>query len=243
MTTPILRTRLFIPAGRPELVSRPRLLEQLDSGLDGQLTLVSAPAGFGKTTLLSEWALRRSHPVAWLSLDDGDNDPARFLAYLVAALQSVHPDIGDAALAALQSPRPPSGDAVLTALINEAVTLPAPSVLILDDYHLINAQAVHDSLTFLLDHMPPNLHLVVATRADPPIQLARMRARGQLAELRQSDLRFSAEEAATFLNSQAGTALSPADVAALEARTEGWIAGLQMAALAIGSQDLSLIHI
>ncbi|MGD2148933.1 MAG: LuxR C-terminal-related transcriptional regulator, partial [Anaerolineae bacterium] len=219
------------------------LIGQLNAGLlrqnDGftrKLTLVSAPAGFGKTTLLSEWTTHCGHPVAWLSLDDGDNDPARFLVYLVAALQTVHREVGEAALAALQSPRPPSAKAVLTALINEAVAVSDHTILILDDYHLIRAQPVHDALTFLMDHQPPHLHLVVATRADPPIQVARLRARGQLTELRQSDLRFDAAEAATFLNSCAGLALSIEDAAALEARTEGWIAGLQMAALAMAGQ-------
>jgi LuxR family maltose regulon positive regulatory protein len=242
MTTSLLTTKLHVPPRRPSLVTRPRLLERLNAGLHQSLTLISAPAGFGKTTLLSEWAAECGHLVAWLSLDKSDNDPARFLAYLVAALQTVQPDVGKTALVALQSPQPPATEVILTALINEIAARAAPgdgeegagsTILVLDDYHLITAQSIHDALTFLLDHLPPNLRLVIATRADPHLPVARLRGRGQLTELRQADLRFTTEEAAAFLDARLGLNLSHDDVAALEARTEGWIAGLQMAALAL----------
>jgi LuxR family maltose regulon positive regulatory protein len=238
---PLLATKIYIPPPRPGLVSRPRLIRRLDEGLrlGHRLTLVSAPAGFGKTTLLSEWCAGCGRPVAWLSLDEGDNDPARFLAYLVAALQTVEVDIGAGVVAALQSPQPPSMEAGLTLLINEMTTISDPFALVLDDYHLITAQPIQDGLTFLLDHLAPQMHLCIAGRADPPLPLARLRARGQLTELRAADLRFTPGEAAAFLNTSVGLNLSNAEVAALDARTEGWIAGLQMAALSMrGRQDL-----
>jgi LuxR family maltose regulon positive regulatory protein len=252
VSTPLLKTKLYIPPPRPELVPRPRLIERLNVGLHRKLTLISAPAGFGKTTLLSEWihslySLLPTTVFAWISLDEGDNDPARFLAYIVAAVQIVQADVGEAALAALQSPQPPPTESVLTALINEIAALPGlgghegrPYILVLDDYHLIRAQPIHDALTFLLDHLPPNLHLVVATRADPPLPIARLRGQGQLTALRQSDLRFTTDEAAAFLNQVMSLNLSPDDLGALEARTEGWVAGLQMAALSMrGRRDVS----
>jgi len=230
---PLLTTKLHIPPGRPELVPRPRLVERLHAGLHRKLTLISAPAGFGKTTLLSECAARWGRPVAWLSLDRSDNDPARFLTYLVVALQSIEPGFGQDTLTALQSPQAPPLASLLTGLINEIAAAPASFVLVLDDYHLIEAQPIHDALTFVLEHQPPQMHLVLATRADPPLPLARLRARGQLTELRQGDLRFSTAEAAAFLNHIMGLGLSAEHVSALEARTEGWIAGLQMAALSL----------
>jgi LuxR family maltose regulon positive regulatory protein len=261
-----LQTKLFVPPIRPEWVSRPQLTERLNVGLNRKLTLVSAPAGFGKTTLVSEWVHGRGTdacprrrgsavippagastadeasvplPVAWLSLDEGDNDQTRFLTYLVAALQAAEADIGKGILAALESPQPPPADVVLTSLINEIAAFPARMLLVLDDYHLIEAQPVHDALGFLLDHLPPaarplgGLHLVISTREDPPLHLARLRARGQLTELRATDLRFTPTEAAEFLNRVMGLDLSAEDIAALETRTEGWIAGLQLAALAL----------
>ena len=214
---------------------------------------MSAPAGFGKTTLLSEWlhSRREATPplqTAWLSLDPGDNDPARFLAYVVAALQGLKPGLGEAALSAYRSPQPPPTEAVLAALINELANLPADlrAVLVLDDYHLVEAQPVHDLLAFLVEHLPPNMHLVIATRSDPPLPLARLRARGQLSEMRAADLRFAPDETAAFLNRAMGLDLAAGDIAALEARTEGWIAGLQLAALSLerrrqgqGDPDLS----
>ncbi|MFN2131169.1 MAG: LuxR C-terminal-related transcriptional regulator [Anaerolineae bacterium] len=235
---PLLKTKLYIPPARADLVERPRLLERLNAGLDGKLTLISAPAGFGKTTLVTQWLGAARRPCAWLSLDEGDNDPARFLAYLVAALRTMDGraelgNVGEGALGALQSPQPPPVEAVLTVLINEMAAISTDIVLVLDDYHLVQAQPVHDAVTFLLDHMPPSMHLVLTTRADPPLPIARLRARGQLVELRQADLRFTPGEAAGFLNQAMDLRISAEDIAALESRTEGWIVGLQLAALSL----------
>ena len=184
MTTPLLQTKLHMPSPRPDLVPRPRLIARLDEGLrlGRKLTLVSAPAGFGKTTLLSEWIHGRaggpsSRAIAWLSLDEGENDPARFIAYLVAALQTVEADVGAGTLGALQSPRPSPLEGVLTALINQIGLLSEDFILVLDDYHLVTEQAIHDALAFLLDHVPPSMHLVISTRADPPLPVARLRGR------------------------------------------------------------------
>ncbi|HYF63613.1 MAG TPA: AAA family ATPase, partial [Herpetosiphonaceae bacterium] len=238
MATPILATKLYIPPPRPGSVPRPRLSQRLDAGLDGRLTLVSAPAGFGKTTLLSAWLAGSARPVAWLALDPGDNDPTRFLSYLVAAVRTVAPAAGAAALAALQSPQPPPAEAILTGLLNEIAAGSERLILVLDDYHVLDARAVDAALTFLLDHLPPQLHVVIATREDPPLPLARLRARGQLTELRVADVRFTQAEAAEFLNRVMGLSLAAEDIAALEARTEGWIAGLQLAALSLqGHRD------
>ncbi len=241
MPAPILATKLYIPPPRPKIVLRPRLIERLNDGLASgcKLTLISAPAGFGKTTLVSEWLAGCQQPVAWLSLDEGDNDPNRFLTYLVAALQTLPKtggeNIGAGALAVLQSLQPPSTESILTILLNEITVLPENFVLVLDDYHTLDSKPVDQALTFLVEHQPPQMHLVIATREDPPIPLARLRARGQLTELRAADLRFTPAEAAEFLNRMMGLDLRDADIAALEARTEGWIAGLQLAAIALRS--------
>jgi len=240
MSAPILATKLYIPPPRSKIVLRPRLIERLNEGLSSgrKLTLISAPAGFGKTTLVSEWIADCGRPVAWLSLDEGDNDPVRFITYLVAALQTIKAGIGDGLLPALQSPQPPQTEAILTTLLNEISVVPDPFLLILDDYHLINSQPVDQSLAFLVEHLPPQMHLVIATREDPSLPLARLRARGQLTELRAADLRFTPSEAAEFLNQVMGLNLSVEEIAALEIRTEGWIAGLQLAALSMqGHQD------
>lgn len=250
MPASVLATKLFIPPARPGLVSRPRLKAQLSDGRGRQLTLVSAPAGFGKTTLVSDWidSLRRpsdrlevppSQPsaplpqIAWLALDRGDNDPRRFLTYFVAALQTIAPETGARVLSMLQAPQPPAPEAILGTLINDIAAIPDEFVLVLDDYHAIEAKAVDDILAFLVEYMPPRMHLTITTREDPPIPLARLRARGQLTEIRAADLRFTPDEAATFLNQAVGLTLSPEQVAALDARTEGWIAGLQLAALSM----------
>jgi LuxR family transcriptional regulator, maltose regulon positive regulatory protein len=280
MVTPILATKLYVPPPRPQFVPRPRLIEQLNEGLKRKpgMTLISAPAGFGKTTLVSEWVNQKTEggtplerrgqvrkdpaqrtaglgeiassihslpfrlqpfKVAWLSLDEGDSDPARFLAYLVAALQTIAANVGAGALGALQMLPPPPAESILTALLNDITAVPDPFVLVLDDYHVIDAKPVDKALTFLLEHLPPLMHLVITTREDPQLPLARLRARGQLTELRAADLRFTAAEAAEFLNPVMGLSLSAADIAALEERTEGWIAGLQLAALSMqGRQDV-----
>src|SRR6266700_3622559 len=238
MPTPILATKLYIPRLRPNVVSRPRLLERLNEGLHRKLTLIAAPAGFGKTTLISAWMAGCDRQVAWLSLDKGESDPTLFLTYLVAALRTIAPDIGVGVLGALQSPQPPPTESILTALLNEITAIPDNFVLVLDDYHVIEAKPVDQALTYLVEHQPPQIHLIIATREDPQLPLARLRARGQLTELRAADLRFTPSEAAGFLNQGMGLNLSAEDITALETRTEGWIAGLQLAALSMqGQQD------
>ena len=237
--TPMLATKLYLPPLRPNVVSRPRLIEWLNEGLYRKLILISAPAGFGKTTLISAWLKVIERPSAWLSLDEGDNDPARFLSYLVAALQTIAPNIGEGVLSLLQSSQPLSTEAILTVLLNEITTLPGNFVLVLDDYHMIDTKSVDIALSYLVEHLPPQMHLVIATREDPHLPLARLRARSQLTELRAADLRFTASEAAAFLSQGMGLSLSAADIARLSDRTEGWIAGLQLAALSIqGHQDV-----
>src|SRR6266700_2521357 len=208
MPTPILAPNLNIPRLRPHVVIRPRLIERLNEGLHRKLTLIAAPAGFGKTTLVSAWVAGCDRQVAWLSLDKGDSDPTLFLTYLVAALRTIAPNIGVGVLGAFQSPQPPPTESILTALLNEITAIPDTFVLILDDYHVIDAKAIDHNLTYLVEHQPPQMHLVIATREDPQLPLARLRARGQLTELRATDLRFTASEAAAFLNQVMGLSLS-----------------------------------
>jgi LuxR family maltose regulon positive regulatory protein len=232
----LLLTKLSVPSARPSLVPRLRLSERLQEGLERKLTLVSAPAGFGKSTLLSAWIGELSddgRPFAWISMDSSDNDPARFWRYFVTAVDQLQPGSGETALALLGSPRAPSMEAALTTLLNELADLPTNAVLVFDDYHLIESQAIHEALAFLLAHLPPRLRLMIATRADPPLPLSKLRVRGELNELRADDLSFRPEEAATFLNQTMGLNLSAENIAELEGRTEGWIAGLQLAALAM----------
>ena len=236
MSTQILATKLYIPAPRPDLVSRPRLIDRLNTGLQGKLTLVSAPVGFGKTTLVTEWISNGDYPAAWLSLDEDDNTPIRFLTYVVAALQTVAPEIGSSFRNLLQSPRPPPVGSLLTPLLNEIATMPHDFVFVLDDYHVLDSTEIDSALTFLIDNQPPQMHLIMTTREDPRLPLARLRARGQLTELRAADLRFSPDEAAAFLNHAMGFNLSSEDITALENRTEGWIAGLQLAAISMQGQ-------
>ena len=236
----ILATKLYIPPPRPKVVLRPRLIKRLNEGISAgiKLTLISASAGFGKTTLVSEWVAGCDQKVAWLSLDEGDNDSARFLTYIVAALQTIAANIGKGVLAILQSPQPPSAESILIALLNEITTIPDHFVLVLDDYHVIDSKPVDAALTFLLEHLPPQMHLVITTREDPHLPLARLRARGLLTELRAADLRFTPAEAAEFLNRVMNLNLAVEEITALEARTEGWIAGLQLAAISMqGHQD------
>ncbi|TAJ99556.1 MAG: LuxR family transcriptional regulator [Chloroflexota bacterium] len=240
MPAPVLATKLYIPPSRRRVVLRPRLVERLNEGLAAghRLTLVSAPAGFGKTTLVGEWVAGCGRPVAWLSLDEGDSDPSRFLAYLVAALQTAAPRIGDGLLTVLRSPQaPPPTEATLTALLNDIATIPNDVVIVLDDYHVLDAKPVDDALAFLVEHLPPQVHLVIATREDPALPLARLRARGQLTELRGTDLRFTPSETAAFLNQVMDLDLSTDEVGALEGRTEGWIAGLQLAAISLQGRE------
>lgn len=233
MSIPILATKLYVPPPRTNIVLRPQLVKRLNAGLHGKLTLISAPAGFGKTTLVSEWVAECGPPVAWLSLDEGDNDPIRFLTYFTEALRTIVATIGEGVLRTLQSPQPPPAEKILTALLNEIITIPNNFILILDDYHIIDAKPVDSALTFLIEHLPPQMHLVITTREDPPLPVARLRARNELSELRITDLRFTSAEAAEFLNSGMGLNLSSEDINALETRTEGWVAGLQLAAISL----------
>jgi len=248
MSTQILTTKFYIPPLRAKNVLRPRLVERLNEGLatDCKLTLISAPAGSGKTTLVSEWVAVCERPVAWLSLDDGDNDPTRFLMYLVSALQTlvlsevegISTNMGAGVLSVLQSPQPPSTESILTSLLNEIMTIPDSFVLVLDDYHVIDSKSIDKALSYMLNHLPPQMHLVITTREDPQLPLSRLRARSQLTELRATDLRFTPAEAAEFLNQVMDLNLSVEDIAALETRTEGWVAGLQLAAISMqGDQD------
>ena len=210
------------------------MLARLDAGLDaGRCSLLSAPAGAGKTSLLAAWLTQLDRPAAWLTLDERDQDVHQVLRYLVAALQTIAPACGRGALAWLDAPRPPPPEVVVTGLVNDLAALPAPGLLVLDDYHLVRAPDVHEVVVFLLDHLPPALHLVMASREDPPLPLPRLRARHQLTEVRAADLGFSVEEATSFLGAGMGLALAETQVAALVERTEGWAAGLQLAGLAL----------
>jgi LuxR family transcriptional regulator, maltose regulon positive regulatory protein len=238
----LLATKLHVPGSRPGMVSRPRLAEALDEGLNRGLVLVCAPAGYGKTALLADWARRGRRPVGWLSLDSGDNDPARFWRHAVAALDRTCPGISERVATLLGPPAPPSFDPLLTALVNELADQPRADevLLVLDDYHLISSPLVHESLGFLIEHRPPVLRLVLTSRSDPPLALARLRASGQLAELRAAELRFTAVEAASMLRDAASAELPDVTVAALAERTEGWAAGLQLAGLSLhGQQDVA----
>ncbi|MBN1992995.1 MAG: hypothetical protein JW953_09855, partial [Anaerolineae bacterium] len=242
MAVSLLSTKLYIPPARANAVTRPHLTEKLLAGINrpGSFTLLSGPAGFGKTTLLSDFVVRLGWPVAWLSLDEGDNDPFRFWTYLITACQFIVGNVGEAALELFNTPQPLPDDTVPIILINDLATQDQSMVLVLDDYHEIQNPALHAGFLFLLDHLPENLHLVVSTRIDPPWPLARFRARNQLNEIRAQDLRFSLAETAEFLNRTMDLALSAADVAALAERTEGWVAGLQLAALSMqGRSDVA----
>lgn len=242
MSVTLLSTKLYIPPARPNAIARPRLTEKIIASLSqpGSFVLLSGPAGFGKTTLLSELVSGRQLPVAWISLDEGDNDPVRFWGCLIAACQMVHAGVGASAQAVLQSSQPLPADTIPTILINDLASLDRELVLILDDYHTIQNETIQVAFSFLLEHLPEKLHIVVSTRVDPPWPLARFRARNQLVEVRAQDLRFTTEEAVSFLNGLMGLDLSTEDVVALEERTEGWVAGLQLAALSMkGRNDIA----
>jgi LuxR family transcriptional regulator, maltose regulon positive regulatory protein len=236
-TESLVSTKLRPSQARPNLVARPRLTATLERETGRKLTLISAPAGFGKTTLLVEWLRERADGegyVAWVSLDEGDNDPVRFLSYLVAALRrTVGEDFGEGVLAALRSPGPPRMEAVLGAFVNELADLPGEVAVVLDDYHVIDSESVHRIVSFLLERLPDDAHIVISSRVDPPLPLARLRAHGQITELHAADLRFTPEEAAAFLSQAMGLDISADDIAALEGATEGWIAALQLAALSM----------
>ena len=237
----ILKTKLHIPPARPGLVARPQLIERLNAGLEGKLTLLSAPAGFGKTTLLIEWITGSKRPFAWVSLDAGDNDPVRFLTYFIAAIQKISPNTGSGVLSSLQSTQPGFGrapsESLLTMLVNDLSEIPAPFMIVLDDYHTITEKSVQGILIFILENQPAHMHLVISGRVDPPWPLARLRAHAAVNELRSADLRFTPSEAEIFLNERMALQLSPEAVETLAECTEGWIAGLQMAALSMQGRD------
>ena len=241
LANPLVQTKLYLPRLRRSLVARPRLSGRLLRGSDARLTLISAPAGFGKTTLLTAWlaaAATENRSVAWLSLDQGDRQPATFWTYVITALQTAVPGVGADVLPLLQSAQPPI-ETVLTSVLNELSATPNDVVLVLDDYHLVDGPDIRDGMTFLLEHLPPHVHLVISSRADPLLPLARLRARGELVEVRAADLRFTPDEVATYLNDVTGLDLTPDDIAALEGRTEGWIAALQLAAISMqGRTDI-----
>jgi LuxR family maltose regulon positive regulatory protein len=239
MKPQILTTKLVAPPVRSSLVARPRLLNRLERGLNKRLTLISAPAGYGKTTLLSAWLYQSEIPVAWLTLDEADNDPARFLFYFLSTLQQVDEDAGKATQSLLLAPEPPAPDILVTTLLNEIAAIPETFILAMDDYHVIQSPEIHRQLAFIVERQPDHMHLVIATREDPPLPLPRLRARNQMTEIRQVDLRFTTQETAEFLGNVMSLEISPADISALERRTEGWIAGLQLAALSMqGREDL-----
>jgi LuxR family maltose regulon positive regulatory protein len=233
----LLSTKLFIPEPRQDYIIRPKLLDLLDGAISSKLILVAAPPGYGKTTLLSVWIKERDFPTAWLSIDPEDNDSSSFLRYLIEALHSISPKIGQVSLALLKSSQTSSAQEVLTALLNDLTQIEQDSTLVLDDYHSIENQEVHDHLTYLLDHLPPRMHIVIASRSDPPLPISRLRSRNQLLEIRQADLRLSPEEADQFLQKTMGVDLSKEQVTQLESRTEGWFAGLQFAGLSMSRQE------
>jgi LuxR family maltose regulon positive regulatory protein len=237
VTGDLLQTKLLAPPLRSNYIPRDRLIARLDSGREAKLILVSAAAGYGKTTLVTAWLQHWPIKSTWLSLDEHDNDPRRFLAYLLAALQQIEPGIGKTVEAILQFPQPPPPETLLTTLVNDIASASTPFLLILDDYHVIQAPPIHHQLNFLVEHLPPLMHLAILTREDPPLPLARLLARGQMIEVRQQDLRFTLDECADFLNQVIELKLRPADIVALEHRTEGWIAGLQLAALSMRGRD------
>ncbi len=240
-TDPLLATKLHVPRPRPHLVHRPRLIQRLQQGMERALTLISAPVGFGKTTLLSNWLTSRAIPVAWLSLEPQDNEPVRFLSYLLAALQTYDPHLSTTRQVLHYPLQPPLLEAMLTLLINDLLTGGATAqehfVLVLDNYQVVTLESIHHVLSFLLEHLPPHMHLVLATSEDPPLPLAQLRGRDDVLELRASDLRFTQEEAATFLIEVMGLPLSTEESALLQARTEGWITGLQLAAISLQGRD------
>lgn len=232
----LLVTKLHLPAPPARLVARPRLVDQLTAGLARRLTLVCAPAGFGKTSVLAEWSQQRAPRVGWVSLDPGDNDPVRFWRYVVAALDLGRPGLAARVAPLLGVPGQASFDGLVTTVVNEVAAEPDELLLVLDDYHVIETQPVHQSVSFLVEHAPPGLHVALASRADPPLPLARLRARGELTEVRATDLRFTAEEAAALLGQAVGSHLHDAAVATLATRTKGWAVGLQLAALSLRDQ-------
>jgi LuxR family maltose regulon positive regulatory protein len=237
VTFPLINTKFGLPAIRPVLVPRRRLIERLNAGMHGKLTLISAPAGFGKTTLAAEWLRTSRQAVTWLSLDEADNDPARFLNYFIAALQVIDEQVCKETRLLLQEPQPPPQDLLMTTLLNELTAISTPFVLAIDDYHFIQTLSIHQLLHFIVEYQPGQMHLVLLTREDPPLPLPRLRARGQVTEIRQADMRFTTQESIEFLENVMGLKISKKDHSALERRTEGWVAGLQLVALSMLGRD------
>jgi LuxR family transcriptional regulator, maltose regulon positive regulatory protein len=234
---PLLATKLFVPHPRPDQVNRSHLIDQLDDGISRKLTLISAPAGFGKTTLLSEWIAQSNLPVAWISLDKGDGDPVQFIHYLIAALRKINPELGKNAIAQLQATRNPPVESILISLITETSELDDDLVIVLDDYHAIEEQVIHGLIKKMLDNLPPHIHLVISTRVDPPLPLARLRVSQQLSELRTVNLCFTSAEITALFNQNMNLQLSENDISILESRTEGWAAGLQLAAISMQDRE------
>ncbi|MCJ7623543.1 MAG: hypothetical protein MUO76_08555, partial [Anaerolineaceae bacterium] len=240
MTTTLLNTKLLIPPSPKNVIHRPRLIERLNENTACKLTLISAGAGFGKTTLLSEWVQQSQSPTAWISLDQRDNDPSRFWLYVIGALQTIFPDFGDASISILRSSQPLQIEKLLTSMINEITETTGRFTLILDDFHLITESEINAGIIFLLRNQPEKMHMILSSRANPPWPLARLRARGEMIELRAQDLRFTLKETAQFINDIMKLDISMNEMTVLEDRTEGWIAGLQMAAISMrGSKDKS----
>jgi len=242
MVFSILSTKYFIPSLPLDVIRRPYLTEQVNAGLEAghSLTLISAPAGYGKTTLLAEWISEYNDQVVWLSLDEQDNNPHRFWTYFITALQTVPQSLGQSSLKSLEFAHDSDPQNFLTELINDAAVLEHKIIIVLDDYHLISNQEIHSGLTFILDHSPPSLHIIIATRVDPPLPISRLRVRGKLTEFRAADLRFTNDESSEYLNNLMNLGLNKSDIKALEKRTEGWIAGLKLAALSM--QGLANTH-
>ena len=239
MVVSLITTKLLIPTPRQGLVSRPELLDCLSRGIDGKFTLISASSGYGKTTLMAEWCAKqgKDYPLAWVSLDKGDNDPARFLSYLIAALQNAEDGLGQDTSTLIQGAQNPFDESILSVLVNEISAVPLDFIMVLEDYHVIELPEIHQVIVFLLEHMPPQMHLVILTRSDPPFPLARYRACGELAEIRIKDLRFSPDAATVLLNDIARLGLSDESIQTLLGRTEGWITGLQLAALSLNEHE------
>jgi len=234
---PLLKTKLYIPSVPESRVARSHLLARLSEAEQKALTIISAPAGFGKTTLLAEWIAQTTLPIAWLSLDNGDNDPYRFLSYLIAAIKSINEEVGLEAQQIMRSPQLIPLPVILASLLNDLGKVAEPYVLVMDDYQFITEHSVNEAMAYLMDHIPSNMRIVIATRADPPLQLGRLRAHGQMLELRTRDLRFTPQEATEFLNDVMRLGLSAEDIEALETRTEGWVVGLKMAALSLKEHE------
>jgi LuxR family maltose regulon positive regulatory protein len=236
--TSLLTTKLNIPPARPQIVPHPHLIEQLQEGLNYSLILVSAPAGFGKTTLINEWARQSQIPTAWISLDEGDKDPVCFWDYFIAALQKLQPSCGESILPRLHSSQPPPTESLLTVLINELASTQGDIIIALDDYHLIESQQIHEGITYMLEHIPAKMHLVIASRADPSLPLAHFRDNGIMLEIGPEDLRFNLEDTNSLLREMKIPEISVEDIVTLNKRTEGWVVGLKMAALSISRKTV-----